>query len=114
MPRLSPLSLVFPALLAGPWQAARADAVADFYAGRQVKLVIGSNTGGAYDLYGRLLAAHLPRHIPGNPTILPVNMPGASGVQSATYLYRIAPKDGSTLGLFNQSMGQRQMLEPDV
>ncbi|MEA2988987.1 MAG: hypothetical protein QOG83_1698 [Alphaproteobacteria bacterium] len=93
---------------------ARADPIEDFYKGRQVKLVIGSNTGGAYDLYGRLLAAHLGRHIPGNPTLVPSNMPGASGIQSATYLYQIAPQDGSVLGLFNQSMGQRQMLEPDV
>jgi tripartite-type tricarboxylate transporter receptor subunit TctC len=94
--------------------AARADPIEDFYKGRQVKLVIGSNTGGAYDSYGRLLAAHLGRHIPGNPTVVPSNMPGASGIQSAAYLYQIAPKDGSVLGLFNQSMGQRQMLEPDA
>jgi tripartite-type tricarboxylate transporter receptor subunit TctC len=93
---------------------ARADVIEDFYTGRQVKLVIGSNTGGAYDSYGRLLAAHLGRHIPGNPTVVPSNMPGASGIQSANYLYQIAPKDGSALGLFNQSMGQRQMLEPDA
>ena len=100
--------------LAGLPQAARADAIVGFYAGRQLKLVIGSNNGGTYDLYGRLLAAHLPRHIPGHPTVLPVNMPGASGVQSATYLHQIAPRDGSTLGLFNQSMAQRQMLEPEI
>jgi tripartite-type tricarboxylate transporter receptor subunit TctC len=92
----------------------RADAIEDFYKGRQIKLVIGSNSGGAYDFYGRLLAAHLGRHIPGNPTIVPSNMPGASGIQSAAYLYQIAPKDGSVIGLFNQSMGQRQMLEPDA
>jgi len=114
MRRLPFLSFVFLFALAGLWQRARADAIADFYSDRQVKLVIGSNNGGAYDLYGRLLAAHLARHIPGNPAILPVNMPGTSGVQSATYLYRIAPKDGATFGLFNQSMAQRQMLEPDV
>ncbi len=91
-----------------------ADPVEEFYKGRQVKLVIGANNGGAYDSYGRLLAAHLGNHIPGNPTVVPANMPGASGVQSATYLYQIAPKDGLTLGLFNQSMGQRQLLEPQV
>ena len=100
--------------ISGWAMAARADAIENFYKGRQIKLVIGSNTGGAYDSYGRLLAAHLGRHIPGNPTVVPSNMPGASGIQSATYLYQIAPKDGSALGLFNQSMGQRQMLEPDA
>src|SRR3954462_3452161 len=111
---LLPLSLCL--LVACPTWAGmvRADAIEDFYKGRQVKLVIGSNTGGAYDSYGRLLAAHLGRHIPGNPTVVPSNMPGASGIQSATYLYQIAPKDGSALGLFNQSMGQRQMVEPDA
>jgi tripartite-type tricarboxylate transporter receptor subunit TctC len=108
------LSLCLMVALPGREGTARADAIENFYKGRQVKLVIGSNTGGAYDFYGRLLAAHLGRHIPGHPTIVPSNMPGASGIQSATYLHQIAPKDGSVIGLFNQSMGQRQMLEPDL
>src|SRR3954453_1645438 len=98
-------------LLAGA--AALADPVEDFYKGRQVRFVIGSNTGGAYDFYGRLLANHIGRHIPGNPVVVATNMPGGSGVQSANYLFQIAPKDGSTIGLFNQSMVQRQMLEPE-
>jgi tripartite-type tricarboxylate transporter receptor subunit TctC len=101
---------LFTAALPDP---ARADGIEDFYKGRVLKLVIGVNTGGSYDNYGRLLAAHLPRHIPGNPTIVVSNMPGASGMQSAAYLHHIAPKDGSTIGLFNQSMAQRQMLEPE-
>ncbi len=92
---------------------ARADPIEDFYKGRQVRFIIGSNSGGSYDSYGRLAAQHLARHIPGNPTIVAANMPGASGMQSAAYLYQIAPKDGSVLGMFNQSMAQRQMLEPD-
>lgn len=93
--------------------AARADPIEDFYKNRQVKLIIGANTGGSYDSYGRLLAAHLGAHIPGHPTVVPTNMPGASGVQSASYLYQVAPCDGSVLGMFNQSMAQRQMLEPE-
>src|SRR2546423_1575715 len=109
---LLPLSLCLLLALPGWRGTGHADAIEDFYRGRQVKLVIGSNTGGAYDAYGRLLAAHLGRHIPGNPAVVPSNMPGASGIQSATYLYQIAPKDGFVIGLFNQSMGQRQMLEP--
>jgi tripartite-type tricarboxylate transporter receptor subunit TctC len=99
--------------LGAPCQSVRADPIADFYRGRQIRFVIGSNTGGSYDSYGRLLAAHLGRHIPGNPTLVVANMPGASGIQSASYLYQIAPKDGSALGMFNQSMAQRQMLDPD-
>jgi tripartite-type tricarboxylate transporter receptor subunit TctC len=95
-------------------EAAGADPIEDFYKGRQVKLVIGSNSGGTYDAYGRLLAAHLGRHIPGQPTIIPSNMPGASGIQAAIYLHQIAPGDGTALGLLNQSMGQRQMIDPDT
>jgi tripartite-type tricarboxylate transporter receptor subunit TctC len=102
------------AALAAAAGAVRADPVEDFYRGRQVRLIIGSSSGGTYDSYGRLLAAHLGRHIPGSPAVVPANMPGASGIQSATYLYQIAPKDGTTIGLFNQSMSQRQMLEPEV
>ena len=107
--RILPISLL---ALVLSWVAARADAIEDFYKGRQVRFVIGSNNGGSYDSYGRLLAAHLGRHIAGHPTLVVENMPGASGVKSATYLYEIAPKDGTVFGMFNQSMAQRQMLEP--
>src|SRR5437660_7415401 len=61
------------ALAAAP---ALADPVADFYKGKQIRFIIRSNVGGTYDLYARLLARHMTRHIPGNPTILPVNMGG--------------------------------------
>jgi tripartite-type tricarboxylate transporter receptor subunit TctC len=94
--------------------AAHADPIEDFYKNRQLRFIIGANSGGSYDSYGRLAAQHLGRHIPGNPTVVPANMPGASGMQSASYLYQIAPKDGSVLGMFNQSMAQRQMLEPEL
>lgn len=91
----------------------RADAIEDFYRGRTVKFVVGSNTGGSYDTYSRLLAAHIGKHIPGQPTVIVENMPGASGTKSANYLANVAPKDGSVIGMFNQSMPQRQVLEPD-
>jgi tripartite-type tricarboxylate transporter receptor subunit TctC len=91
-----------------------ADPIEDFYKGRQVRFIIGANAGGSYDSYARLAAQHLGRHIPGNPTLVAANMPGASGMQSAAYLYQIASKDGSVLGMFNQSMAQRQVLEPDL
>ncbi|MGE5537038.1 MAG: Bug family tripartite tricarboxylate transporter substrate binding protein [Gemmatimonas sp.] len=99
-------------LLAG--NVAHADAIEDFYKGRSLSFIIGSNNGGSYDSYGRLFAAHFGRHVPGNPTIVPQNMPGASGIKSATFLYQIAPKDGATIGTFNQSMGQRQVLDPQA
>jgi tripartite-type tricarboxylate transporter receptor subunit TctC len=99
-------------LLAAPSAQAQ-QSVADFYRGKTVKFVVGSNTGGSYDTYSRLLAHFMGRHIPGNPNLVVENMPGASGTKSAQYLAEIAPKDGSVIGMFNQSMPQRQMFEPE-
>jgi len=99
------LALVVPA-------SAYAQPIADFYRGKTVSMVISSSPGGGYDTLSRVIARFLGRHIPGNPSVVPQNMPGASGIKSATYLYQIAPKDGATIGTFNQSMGQRQVLEP--
>jgi tripartite-type tricarboxylate transporter receptor subunit TctC len=95
-------------------QATRAQTAEQFYRGKTVKFIVGSNTGGSYDSYSRVLAAHIGKHIPGNPTVVVENMPGASGMQSANYLSQVAPKDGSVIGMFNQSMAQRQMLEPET
>ena len=86
---------------------------ADFYKDRQITLLIGSSAGGGYDRFGRLLGRYLGQHIPGNPTIVPRNMPGASGIKVANYLYTIAPKDGSTIGTFNQAIPLRQILDKD-
>ena len=106
--------LIATALAAMSAAAAKAENVADFYKGRTVNIIVGFGPGGGYDLYGRVLGRHLGRHIPGHPTIVAANMPGASGMQSAAYLFQLAPKDGSVLGMFNQSMAQRQVLEPDL
>jgi tripartite-type tricarboxylate transporter receptor subunit TctC len=81
---------------------AQAQTVSDFYRGRTVNLVIGYAPGGGYDLYARTLARHISRHIPGNPTIVVQNMPGAGSIKAANYLYTIAPKDGSTFGGFSR------------
>jgi tripartite-type tricarboxylate transporter receptor subunit TctC len=80
--------------------AARCDDVSDFYAGRTVQLVIGYATGGGYDDYARLLGRHIGRHIPGNPTVVVQNMPGAGSIRAANYLHNVAPKDGSVFGGF--------------
>jgi tripartite-type tricarboxylate transporter receptor subunit TctC len=76
----------------------RADGVSDFYAGRTVQLVVGYATGGGYDDYARLLGRHIGAHIPGNPTVVVQNMPGAGSIKAANYLYNIAPKDGTVFG----------------
>jgi tripartite-type tricarboxylate transporter receptor subunit TctC len=83
---------------------AHADPVTDFYRGKTVRVVIGYGPGGNYDLYGRLTAEFLGRHIPGNPTIVPVNMPGAGGFKAIDYLYKVAPQDGTYLGSVAQQM----------
>ena len=70
----------------------------EFYAGKTITLVIGSEVGGGFDIYGRTLARHLGRVIPGHPNVIVQNMPGAGGGRAATYVYSVAPKDGTTLG----------------
>jgi tripartite-type tricarboxylate transporter receptor subunit TctC len=77
---------------------------ADFYQGRTINLVIGHSTGGGYDLYARVLARHLGRHIPGNPALVPVTMIGAGSLRAANYLYSAAPKDGTAIGTFSRGM----------
>jgi tripartite-type tricarboxylate transporter receptor subunit TctC len=83
----------------GAHTAAAQDA-AQFYAGRTVSLVVGHEVGTGFDIYARVLARHLDRHIPGNPAVVVQNMPGASGVAAANWLYRVAPKDGTAMATF--------------
>jgi tripartite-type tricarboxylate transporter receptor subunit TctC len=74
------------------------DAVAQFYRGKQITLIVGSSAGGGYDIYARLLARHMGKHIPGNPVIVPTNMPGAASNSAAAQIYNVAPKDGTVIG----------------
>ena len=76
----------------------------DFYAGRQITLLIGTTPGGGYDAYGRLLARHIGRHIPGKPAVIAKNMPGAGGVALANHLYNRAPKDGTEIGIVGRGV----------
>ena len=87
---------VFAALLAiaPPAHAQKAD-----FSGQKITLAIGSTTGGAYDLYGRLVARHLGNHLPGNPTVVPQNMPGAGNLIAVNWLYNVAPKDGTAIAI---------------
>ncbi len=98
----SALTLYLAAVLAGlSWApAARADEVADFYRGRTISLIAGFNPGGGADTYARLVARHLGKHIPGNPTVVVRNMQGAGSVVAANHVYNVSAKDGSELGLF--------------
>jgi tripartite-type tricarboxylate transporter receptor subunit TctC len=71
---------------------------ADFFKGRTVDLYIGYSVGGGYDVYARMIARHMGRHIPGNPTIIPKNMEGAGSIRLANWLYNVAPRDGTAVG----------------
>jgi tripartite-type tricarboxylate transporter receptor subunit TctC len=88
--------------LAWPGRAP-AQAAEDFYRGKTLRLVVGSDVSGEYDATARLLARHLPDHVPGHPSIIVQNMPGASGIKSANFLAAIAPRDGTVLATFNKS-----------
>ena len=83
---------------------AAAQSEADFYKGKNISLVIGFGPGGTYDFFGRLVARHMGKHIPGNPTIVAQNMPGAGSLRAANWLYAAAPKDGTAMATLSQSM----------
>ena len=88
---------------------AAADPVADFYAGKQVTMIVPSGVGGGYDLYGRFLARFIGRHIPGNPAVVVKNMPAAGGIGAANHLYSIAAPDGLTMGVFQNTVTLNQL-----
>ena len=83
----------------------------DFYAGKEVSLHIGFGSGGGYDSYSRLAARHLGRHIPGNPNVVPKNMPGAGGLKVANFMWRLAPKDGTALAMAAEALALEEILE---
>lgn len=90
--RAVPFSILAVMALAAPAGAQ------DFYAGKTIDFIIGSNPGGGFDIYARTIARHMPRYIPGNPTIVAKNLPGAGSTKAATFIYSVAPKDGTALG----------------
>jgi tripartite-type tricarboxylate transporter receptor subunit TctC len=85
-------------------------AQADF-SGKTIRFHIGTGPGGGYDTYGRLVARHIGRHLPGNPTVLPQNMPGASSLTLTNFLFNSAPRDGTAIGMINQAMPTEQYLD---
>src|SRR5437868_9654286 len=96
---LRSLSIALLALLA---HSARAQTPAEFYKGKTVDLYIGTSVGGGYDAYGRMLARHIGKYLPGNPTIVPKNMEGGGGMRLANFLFNAAPKDGTAMAIFNR------------
>jgi len=106
--KVSPLfrltAIVVIAGLAFAFAPARAQSVEEFYSNHVLELYIGFSAGGGYDAYGRLIARHIGRHIPGNPTVVVVNMDGAGSLKLANWLYNAAPKDGSVIGTVNRGV----------
>jgi tripartite-type tricarboxylate transporter receptor subunit TctC len=89
---------------------ARAQSVEEFYRGRSITVLVGFTAGGGYDLYARLLGRHMGRHVPGNPTIVVQNMPGAGSMKATQYVYGVAAKDGLTLGTVSRGMVTEPLL----
>ncbi len=92
------------ALLAAGAARAEDDASAAFFRGKTVNILVGYEAGGGYDLYARLVAQFLGRHIPGQPSVIVQNMPGAGGLRAARHLASVAPKDGTVLGMLAQTL----------
>ena len=83
---------------------AQAQSAEDFYRGKQVSLIVSSEPGGGYDATARITARHLPKHLPGSPTIVVQNMPGAGGIRAPNYVYTVSPKDGSVFALMQNTI----------
>jgi tripartite-type tricarboxylate transporter receptor subunit TctC len=83
---------------------APAHASDDFYKGKQISFVVASAAGGGYDVMARLISRHWPRYLTGEPAIVVQNMPGAGGIRAANWLYNVAPKDGLTIGMINNTI----------
>lgn len=107
MARLAIALVIVLAMLAPP---VAADEVADFYRGKDIKIVIRASPGGNYDSYSRVLGRYIGKYIPGNPNILPINMPGAGGLTALNYLTSLSPHDGTMLTIVTPTMPMDQAL----
>jgi tripartite-type tricarboxylate transporter receptor subunit TctC len=104
------MSVVTIAIAAGTGPASAADPVEAFYSNNRIDFVIGVPAGAAYDVWARLLGRHMGKYIPGNPTFLPRNMPGASTMVAVNYMYNQAPRDGSVIAMIGRSMPLQEAL----
>jgi tripartite-type tricarboxylate transporter receptor subunit TctC len=89
--------------------AAQGDPI-PFYKGKTLHIVVGFTAGGGYDLYARVLARHIGRHLPGQPAVIVENMPGAGSVKAANYLFNVAPRDGTVVGTFDRGLPMERLL----
>jgi tripartite-type tricarboxylate transporter receptor subunit TctC len=108
---LRAISLLLLSACAAP---ALAQSPADFYAGKQITIICGSEAGSGYDAYARLFASHLGRFIPGHPTLVVQNMPGAGTLVATNYLANVAPKDGTVIATVNSGMAAEPLFHPET
>lgn len=101
------------AATAGAGSSAKADSVSDFYKGKKGAMIIGSSVGGGYNQYGRLIARHIQRHIPGKPDIVPKNQPGGSGRKALNYVANVAKADGLTFSIIGRNTHFDKLLFED-
>ena len=85
---------------------------ADSFKDKQIRVIVPTPAGGGYDLYARILAAHMPMHVPGNPTMIVQNMLGAAGLTATNYIYNAAPRDGTVIGAAHSSTSTAPLLSP--
>lgn len=115
MPALHWPALYWPALPAAgvmlTAQGAAAQTPDEFFKGKNINVYIGFSPGGSYDFFGRLVARHIGRHIPGAPSSTPNSMPGAGSFTAANWLYAVAPKDGTAIGIVSQTMAIEEVLQ---
>src|SRR4029078_11131616 len=107
-------ALIAAIVLAAAGSQAAAQPLADFYRGRTINFLVGSGEGGGFDLSARLSAHFRARHIPGTPAVVVQNMPGASGLRAAEYLYNVAQRDGSVIGITQPSIVLHRVLNPSA
>ncbi len=98
------LALLIAAFALTAQSPAAAQSPADFYKGKQISFVVGTSSGQDYDLWARLIARHMPRHIPGQPAMVVENMPGAGHIVATNHLYNVAPRDGTAIGMVSRNM----------
>ncbi len=110
-PILPPVSIFFALLLC--FTAGDLVLAAPYYEGKIITVIVGNAPGGGYDRLARTIAKHLPKHIPGKPTVIVQNMPGASSMIAANYLYHIAKPDGMTIGALNRGLPFAQVLKAE-
>src|ERR1051325_12101733 len=113
MPRRIPPGFFTRMALLSLWLVSAAHAAlaaAPFYEGKTIRVVVGTSPGGGYNTYTRVIARHFGKHIPGNPVVIVDNMPGAGGLVSANYLYKVAKPDGLTIGHFVGGQFLQQLL----